>query len=482
MVRAGVYIRVSKAKREVLDAQRQQPPCEAFCAQQGWQVVGIYLDDSTSAYTGVPRENFEGMLADVRAGRLDAIVSWQADRLLRTVEDAGAIVAIAKETGVQVANVGGSIDLSTAEGRRRFYEAAVAAQYESELKSERLRLKHAEIAAAGGWQGGQRPFGYDLVPYQDGNRIKYQLAPNPGEAAAIYQAAKEILGGGSLSAIETRWAQGTIRRPRGGIFHYWQIKALLTNPRIAGLRQVDSTLVPAVWEAIVSREEHEDLVAILGPARSHGGGTGGLPSARTYLLGGFLHCGRCGTRLRAKKGDADKQRDKPAQPKYVCDRRDGGCGGIKRLAEPVERYVVQQVVRDAPRRLLKATRTPSEAWESLAGLTRRRETEEARLRGLSDYLADGTLSKHEYLRQKQRVQGRLDKLEAEITKLRAQAPRRRLLGATFQEVEAAWDRMGLEERRLVLAECISHVTIRPAGHGKRFQPDQVEIVWREESS
>ena len=84
-----------------------------------------------------------------------------------------------------MANVGGSIDLSTAEGRRRFYEAALAAQFESELKSERLKLKHAELAAAGHWQGGQRPFGYALVPFQEGNRIKYRLELDPTEAAAI---------------------------------------------------------------------------------------------------------------------------------------------------------------------------------------------------------------------------------------------------------------------------------------------------------
>src|SRR4249920_26885 len=102
MVRAGIYIRVSKAKRELLDAQRQQPPCEAFAKAQGWSVEQVYMDDSISAYSGVPRERFEDMLSDVRAGRLDAIISWQADRLLRTVEDAAAIVQVAKETGVQV--------------------------------------------------------------------------------------------------------------------------------------------------------------------------------------------------------------------------------------------------------------------------------------------------------------------------------------------------------------------------------------------
>jgi site-specific DNA recombinase len=470
MTRAGIYIRVSKAKRELLDAQRQQPPCEAFVQAQGWTVEEVYLDDSTSAYTGVPRENFERMLDDVRAGRLDAVVSWQMDRLLRTVEDASAIVAIAKQTGVLVANVGGSINLSTADGRKRFFEAAVASQYESDLKSERLKLKHAEIAATGGWQGGQRPFGFDLVPYQDGNRIKYQLVPNPEEATAIHRAAQDVLQGTSVSSIVNRWAQGTIRRTNGGVFDNWQIKALLTNPRIAGFRKVDDALVPATWDRIISRQEHEELVAILGAVRPHGGGTGGWLSARTYLLRGFVVCARCGTLLRAKASEGKRR--------YVCATRDGGCGGIKRSAEPLEGYVVRELMDELPQRLLQATRTAPGAWESLGALMRRRQTEEDRLEGLADYLADGTLSKADYLRQKERIQARLTKLQEEIDKLRAQAPRRRLRGAYVEELEAEWARMDLDERRLVLADHITRIKVKPAGHGKRFRPEQVEIEWK----
>jgi DNA invertase Pin-like site-specific DNA recombinase len=60
------------------------------------------------------------MLADIRAGRIDVVVTWQADRLLRTVVDASAIIAIAKQHGTIVANVGGTIDLTTAAGRKKF--------------------------------------------------------------------------------------------------------------------------------------------------------------------------------------------------------------------------------------------------------------------------------------------------------------------------------------------------------------------------
>src|SRR5215211_5025561 len=120
MMRAAIYVRISRARRELLDAQRQEPPCRAFCAQQSWQVVEVYIDDNRSAWKeGIRRDAFERMLADVRAGRIDAIVTWQADRLLRTVEDASAIVTIAKSFGTVIANVGGTIDLSTASGRKR---------------------------------------------------------------------------------------------------------------------------------------------------------------------------------------------------------------------------------------------------------------------------------------------------------------------------------------------------------------------------
>src|SRR4029453_47796 len=137
MVRAGIYIRISRARRELLDAQRQEPPCRAFCADHGWQVVEVYTDDNRSAWKkGIRRDDFERMLADVRAGKIDAIVSWQADRLLRRVEDAGAIITIAKQYGVIIANVDGALDLGTAAGRKRLYDLAVAAENASDLSSE----------------------------------------------------------------------------------------------------------------------------------------------------------------------------------------------------------------------------------------------------------------------------------------------------------------------------------------------------------
>jgi DNA invertase Pin-like site-specific DNA recombinase len=481
-VRAGIYVRVSKAGRDLLDAGRQVPPCRAFCDERGWQVVETYIDDSRSAWKDIKRDNFERMLADVRAGRLDVLVSWQVDRLLRTVVDASAIITIAKTYGTQVANVGGTIDLGTASGRKAFYELAVEAEHESDVKSERLRLKHSELASQGKWSGGTRSFGYGLEEFiytdNKGKHVKYRLVVNQPEAAAIKAAAGAVIDGASVTGIVKEWAAGGVTSAQGRTFRYQDVKELLVSPRIAGFRQVDGKLVQAEWDAIITREQHEELTRILGAPRSRGSNLG---TARSYLLTGYLHCGVCGTRMRSHASRAT--REAASRQRYVCDPRDRPPGtaphGIKRLASVVDEQVVLHLLLELPERLLEAARRAPEEWESLGRLLTARQTEEDRLDGFADFLADGTWDRPTYVRQKRRVQGRINDLDDKIDRLRASAPRRRLKGATLEELRAEWDALDLEERRVLLADHLERVVIKPVGPGRRpFDPDSIVITWR----
>ena len=481
MVRAGIYIRISKAKRELLDAQRQQPPCEAFCRAQGWQAIDVYLDDNSSAWRReVRRDNFERMLADVRAGRIDAIVSWQMDRLLRRVEDAGAIIAIAKQYGVIIANVDGALDLGTAAGRKKLYDLAVSAEYAGDLSSERIKLKHAELAAAGKFSGGTRPFGYDLEEYvytdHSGKHLKHRMAVNPAEAKAIRDAAEAVIDGrATVTAIVKEWAAGNVRSARDRLFRYGDVRELLLSPRIAGMRHADRKLVKAEWQPIITKEQHEELTRILGQPRQRGSNRG---TARSYLLTGFVFCGTCGTRLRSHRSKAT--REAQPRPRYACDRRDGGCGGIKRLASVVDDYVVLYLLKELPGRLLeRAAKVPQER-ETLGRLLTARQTQEDRLQGLTDYLADGILTRGEYLRQKKRLQVRWDELDGQIAEVRASSSRRRLRGATLEGLRQEWEQLDLEDKRAVLADHVEQVIVKRVGPGRRpFDPDSIQIIWRE---
>jgi site-specific DNA recombinase len=355
VVRAGIYIRISRARRELLDAKRQEPPCRAFIADHGWQVAEVYIDDNRSAWReGIRRDDFERVLADVRAGRLDAIVSWQMYRLLRRVDDASAIIKIAKQYGTTVANVGGELDLSTAAGRKTFYELAVAAEHASDLASERLRLKHAELAADGKWEGGMRGFGYDLQEYvaQDSNGrpvIKYKLVINQAEAQAIRQGAEAALEGRGATGIAKQWTKDGIRTTHGKVTAPQKAREMLVSPRIAGLRRADSKLLQATWPAIITREQHEELVAIFGPQRRQR--PGGPTSPRKRLLGGLAVCGRCGHRLTGKVSSN--------RLRYYCDPKHGGCGGLVRAAEPLEAFVTRRLlIYELPQRSSGVTLIP----------------------------------------------------------------------------------------------------------------------------
>jgi site-specific DNA recombinase len=478
LVRAAIYIRVSKLRRELLDAQRQQPPCEAFVTAQGWQLTGVYVEDGVSAWSQeVRRDAFERLLADVRAGKVDAIVSWQMDRLLRRVADASALLTIAKRHGTIIANVDGALDLSTAAGRKRLHDLASVAEFESDLKSERLRLKHSELALEGKFSGGTRPYGYDLEPYvstdHTGSAIKYHVVRNQEEAAHIEAAAKAVLEGRSVTSIVKQWAAGNVRSAKGRLFRYGDVKGLLLSARIAGLRSADGKLVTAEWEPIITREQHEELVAILGPPRQRGSNQG---TARSYLLTGFLVCGVCGAPLRSHASKAT--REATAHQRYVCDARDGGRYCVKRLAAVIDQHVVRELLSELPHLLLEATRRAPEHWESLGRLLNARQTASDRLEGLEDLLADGLLERSGYVRQRRRLKAKLEELDQEISHVWAQAPRRRLRGATIGELEREWERLDLDEQRAVLREHISHVVIKPVGPGRKpFDRDSVEIVW-----
>jgi hypothetical protein len=98
---------------------------------------------------------------------------------------------------------------------------------------------------------------------------------------------------------------------------------------------------------------------------------------------------------------------------------------------------------------------------------------------MADFLADGTWDKPTYVRQQRRLQGRINDLEAKISHLRASAPRRRLRGATIEELQAEWDALDLEEQRSLLADHLERIVVKPVGRGRhRIDSNSVEIHWR----
>jgi site-specific DNA recombinase len=479
---AGIYVRISKVKGEILGTERQEPPCRELCEQHDWRIHDVYVDNGVSAYRAKHRRNFERLLADVRSGTINAMVSWQPDRLLRTVPDASAIIELANQYGALVANVGGTIDLTTAAGRKRFYNLANDAENESALRSERLKLKHDEIGQAGRWSGGNRPFGYDVEDYVVSREIHCRLVPNRREAGEIRDAVEAIVErGGTISGVAAGWNRRGVTRAGGGKWGSRDVRRLLTNPRIAGFRAWHGELVEADWEPIIDRDTFDRLqVALAARPLSPRRGRGPLP--RAYLLSGGLGvCGSegCGRPLRPHR----TSRANGGVRCYRCDSRAGGCGRLGRYADPVENAVRDAVLTAFDNAklgpLLRAQlQAQTRGHDHVRELLNERETLKAKLSRLEEDYFDDLLDREQFARGQARVKERLVEVEAALI---AATPVRLpvIVPEGKDALYAAWEAWTIEERRAVVAFALKRVVVKPMGRGYRFDPVRdLELDWR----
>jgi 5-methylcytosine-specific restriction protein A len=160
--RAALYCRISLDREGAgLGVARQEQDCRALAQRLGWAVTQVYVDNDVSAYSGRSRPAWDRLMADIRAGTVDAVIGWHVDRLTRSPRELEDVIDLADRHGLALATVTGDIDLGTPTGRMVARMLGAAARHESEHKGERQRRQIRQAAEAGkAAGGGHRPFGY----------------------------------------------------------------------------------------------------------------------------------------------------------------------------------------------------------------------------------------------------------------------------------------------------------------------------------
>src|SRR5438132_886966 len=158
---AAVYLRISSDPLgDQLGVTRQRVDCLAEAKRRGWPVADIYVDDDRSAFNGKPRPEYLRLLQDLRDGQRDAVLVWRLDRLHRQLGELEEFIILCDQRHVALATVTGDVDLSTSQGRLMARTYGAFGAHESEVRSERIRRKHQELAERGRVSGGgTRPYG-----------------------------------------------------------------------------------------------------------------------------------------------------------------------------------------------------------------------------------------------------------------------------------------------------------------------------------
>ncbi|MFE3103778.1 recombinase family protein [Nocardia tengchongensis] len=77
-----IYLRVSlDTSGEGLAVERQLEDCRRIAEARGWSICEIYTEKPISAFAETKkRPAYDRMVEDYRAGRLNALITWDLDR------------------------------------------------------------------------------------------------------------------------------------------------------------------------------------------------------------------------------------------------------------------------------------------------------------------------------------------------------------------------------------------------------------------
>src|SRR5437764_14798816 len=110
-LRGAIYTRKSSEEGleqafNSLHAQREA--CEAYIKSQrheGWVCLAQHYDDGGLSGATMERPALKQLLADIQAGKVDAVVTYKVDRLTRSLADFAKIVEIFDAKGVSFVSV-----------------------------------------------------------------------------------------------------------------------------------------------------------------------------------------------------------------------------------------------------------------------------------------------------------------------------------------------------------------------------------------
>lgn len=434
----------------------------------------VLLPDGTYGYR-VVRPDWEAILTALRRGEANALAVVDIDRATRDPRILEDLIDAVELYGIYVVSMTGNIDLSTDAGVSAARNLVNQRNNESRNTSRRVIDGKRRAAHAGKNHGGRlRPFGWR----------KDRLALNKRESGHLRKELHRILAGVSPLTIAQEWNERGIPTVTGAQWRAGTIRNMYLRPRICGkvvhrgriLIGEDGAPVRGRWEPILTDEEHAAVVRAWGPREesehSRLGGKG--RGYRTiYLLSPFVRCGKCTARM---IGARRRNRQGVLEQTYRCPGRGaGGCGGVSRVAGPIDEFITALVIADHERiesvRFEELPPWPKEG--ELADL-------EARIEQSTRQYEAGQYSAERYFPSLARMETSVANLRREQRKYASRRDARRTVVANLAK---EWKRpdFTIEQQQAAIAETLTAVVIAPAGKGVRFHHDQLTPIYRQES-
>ncbi len=430
MLKYGIYTRKSDDDRSITEKSigEQLQECHRIAERDELKVVQIW-EESRSAKHPHRRVGYKELISAIERNRIDGIVCWHVNRLVRNLEEGGKLAQLLIEGKIREIRTPSAVYRTGDNIMPLIIEAASATQFSLDLS------KSVERGMNGSFRNGgcthAAPQGYRNIrdPF---NLKKGLIERDPDRFETVHRAWKLMLTGTStlrrvVDTMNETWGFRT--RPtktRGNAkLSYTGAYLMFQNPFYAGFVRRKGELVKGRHEGMISSEEFERVQAILS-VRSFS-----APRVREFAYTGLMRCVHCGSQITA---ETKILRNGSLWENYHCSDAHLRCTKLGMSLKKVEARITEELesIQIEPQLLEIAEATIRRAlYEDLNGIESLLASQEKaldqcniRLEKLIEMWMNGLISEESRYRElEQRELAKKTRLLFESERIRGQAQR-----------------------------------------------------------
>lgn len=308
LLNVAAYARVSSGKDAMLHSLSAQVSYYSEMIQNhpGWNYCGVYADEALTG-TKEDRENFQRLIADCKAGKIDMVITKSISRFARNTLTLLGTVRELKSIGVDVYFEEQNIHSMSGDGELMLTILASYAQEESRSASENQKWRIRKSYERGEVLQWRYQFGFKIT--------KDSVEIDSETAEIVKEIFERAIAGESFGRISRDLNKRGIPTARGNKWKACRITELLTNEKYIGdallqKRYVNNYIekkllfnkgeLPKYYaegthEGIIDKETFEKAQEVVRKVKEKQGDS---KPRKAYVFTSKIKCGICGENFR----------------------------------------------------------------------------------------------------------------------------------------------------------------------------------------
>lgn len=332
--KVAAYARVSKDTEQLMHSLSAQVSYYSDLIQRtpDWEYAGVYVDAGLTGTSAEARPEFQRLIADCEAGKINIVLTKSISRFARNTVDLLSTVRRLKELGVEVRFEKEHINSLSSDGEVMLSILASFAQEESTSLSRNIKWTVQKKYQEGRVHSHQKMLGYEWRGDE--------MVIVPEEAETVRYIFDSYISGKSTGQITKELAEKDIRSVHGKPFPQASVVRLLQNEQYTGclILQQSYNYRPKKQKlnygempmyridnhhpAIISAETFAAAMAM----KAKRGEAAARDPQFSSAFSGMVWCGKCGCKASWHRSPQARKRGDVSSMIWICNGRNRQTG------------------------------------------------------------------------------------------------------------------------------------------------------------